>query len=528
MQTRSDKNEKRGVFDVKRISKAPSLLGKFWERFYGGGVINLRPRLRARRPLFVFGSMVVAVVVLVLGARQLLTRAEVADFFPAACLGEWDNSHLAQGEPESFGNDEDSPNETNSGIYNGTQASLSRIFCGRFVPDDFSATGEIKNVGLTLVWRVGERVEMSDPEQPQSGNGAGKTQATSTSNNEETPIIIPETTLETETITTSTEIVSPAISDEPAESTQATTSTTSFLRVVSPPNPRELKNILSFAGFGRAFAQADAAVSDIDTAIPAPPIEIKLEPVTTTTEEVAVAEQVATVAGPEIFELPPPPPPDENFLKLSYSVNGNDWFELSRINPQNWQNFTVPVSVVKWDELGNLQIRIEGIETSLAEIPKVYLDGMFVEVIYEIPAPITIISLNEDSLTQNAAKEPDSAGSPQAEKEKIKIFDEGAKHKCSIEPFSQSVKDGGSVAYSVSLRPSLENSYFELLTGDLPTGVSAVFDPGRGVGTSTPKLTLNVGDGATSASFDVVVVYREIDKNFNTTANFCQLNLIIE
>ena len=77
-----------------------------------------------------------------------------------------------------------------------------------------------------------------------------------------------------------------------------------------------------------------------------------------------------------------PPTPDDNFLEIDYSTDGQTWVNLEKVNLQNWQNLTISVPVNDWNDLRNLQVRIEGIPTSLQQIPVVSLDGMFMEVHY--------------------------------------------------------------------------------------------------------------------------------------------------
>jgi len=96
--------------------------------------------------------------------------------------------------------------------------------------------------------------------------------------------------------------------------------------------------------------------------------------------------QAANVAS---STLPAPLLPDENFLEVSYSTDGANWIALAKINQANWQNFTISLPIANWDDLKKLQVKVAGIPTSLARLPSVLLDGMFVEAQYEIP-PVTI------------------------------------------------------------------------------------------------------------------------------------------
>lgn len=101
------------------------------------------------------------------------------------------------------------------------------------------------------------------------------------------------------------------------------------------------------------------------------------------------------------------PATDNNFLEVSYSLDGTAWIDLAKVSPDNWQNFTATLPIANWDDLKNLQIRIQRIPTALQQIPTVYLDGMFIEVHYEIP-PALPLFLGADNSTTSTTPPPAS------------------------------------------------------------------------------------------------------------------------
>lgn len=506
------------------------------DRLFRTGVVNLKPTLRKRYPLWVIGGVVAAAAAAVL-LNNVLTRAEVADFYPSICLGTWQNPQNAQGEPETFGAGDPSvaPSESNAAVYRSTN---TKIFCGGFVPQEYEAKGNIRDIGLTLVWLVGDEkgtgaaLEGTIPESaPTSSLPAG---GESDAGREPTQM---ENATTTNATTTENEIPSSEPASQPTSFLQPPPFILSNPFIISSAlaqeasyNPSTSSGYTGQAGGEQPTSSSPAAATEENrpaateeesttTVIIAPPLIIPLEPLETSTQQSAgdaatssPAEASSTVA------LPPPLPPDDHFLKVSYSTDGQYWIELQRVSGSNWRNLTLRIPLTSWDDLKNLQVSIEGVPTTRETIPLVLLDGMLMEVHYEVP-PVLDVSLKD--------QEPENIQVPPV-KPVMKIFDPESKHRCSITPFSQIVKNGDTAMYQVSLLPSFENARFWLQTGDLPPGVSAALDPERGVGTSTPKVTLSVEGGAGNGSFDVVVVYREIDKNFNELANFCQLNIIIE
>ncbi len=76
--------------------------------------------------------------------------------------------------------------------------------------------------------------------------------------------------------------------------------------------------------------------------------------------------------------------PDDNFLEVSYSTDGSTWIPIQKVNEANWKDMTITLPLASWSDLANLQIRIAAIPTSLTVVPPVYLDGMLVEVHYDV------------------------------------------------------------------------------------------------------------------------------------------------
>ena len=77
--------------------------------------------------------------------------------------------------------------------------------------------------------------------------------------------------------------------------------------------------------------------------------------------------------------------PDEHFLKISYSTDGQTWVEIAKVHSDNWQNLTVTLPIKNWSDLARIQIAVETMKTTQNPVPPVYLDGMFLEVHYDVP-----------------------------------------------------------------------------------------------------------------------------------------------
>jgi hypothetical protein len=105
--------------------------------------------------------------------------------------------------------------------------------------------------------------------------------------------------------------------------------------------------------------------------------------------------------------LPLPPTPDQNFMEVSYSVDGMTWVQLGKIDLSDWQNFTVSVPVQNWSDLQKLQIKVSDIPTTLTQLPQVFLDGMFVEAQYVVsPSSASSTNAVSDSVGTVSAQPP--------------------------------------------------------------------------------------------------------------------------
>lgn len=379
MEVSNKKNQKRHFSDVKPHEERGI---KNWRSWFGNRskTVNLRPPVYKRYPVFAAVTVVLVVGVSFFGLRRLFTRAEVADFYPSTCLGAWAGAQNAQGKPDMIAPASTSTtfSDNNSAIF---VSGTGQIFCGGFVPPDYSTAGEVKSVGLTFVWQIGE---------PAATSSFPVVTEISTSTTESSTA--PATS---ETSTTSflhnfrNLILSSALAQtDPSASSQTDSA------VPPPPPPQPAADTTpppSEAPPAPVPAPAPEPVNEpvppateSSTVITAPPLEATLAPIVSSTEQSASTTETS-VTLPITEAAVPPPAPDDNFLEISYSIDGHTWVWVAKVNASNWQNFTVTLPVSNWDELGKLQIQIAGIPTTLNPTPKVYLDGMFAEVHYDLP-----------------------------------------------------------------------------------------------------------------------------------------------
>lgn len=357
---------------------------------------------------------------------KLFTKASVADFYPSSCLGTWELPQNAQGAPETFPAGKTKISKENAAYYDG--AITTEIFCGNFLPEGYEAQGDITSVALTLVWNIeGETTSTSEAANPEGESPAA---------GESTPEIVPATEEEIPTATQRsvtgnffTLFRSRFFPNADAQEEPAPVPET-----VTPPPPVEeptpAEDVFPEVVASPPPADENPSIPEEEVNVPpeetvTPPIEEPKEP------EASSTEPVLEVPAPE----PPPivlPSPDESFLAIEYTLDGTTWFELAKVNPQNLPQLTLSLPVNVWDDLRNIQVRVRAIETSLNPVPRVFLDGMLIEIQYEIPPGATIeeaTSLLPDgqseaaifnvrfdalTITEPTTLQEASSGSPQA------------------------------------------------------------------------------------------------------------------
>ena len=116
--------------------------------------------------------------------------------------------------------------------------------------------------------------------------------------------------------------------------------------------------------------------NDSSSTIELPPIIATIND--STSSPATGTSTIAETSTPQII----PDAPNENFLNVSISLDGTNWEEVGQVNENNWQHFTASLSINNWEDLKNLQIKVESIDSTNISPPPVLLDGMFIEVKY--------------------------------------------------------------------------------------------------------------------------------------------------
>lgn len=240
-------------------------------------------------------KVVVVVTVLFMIVGSYLSpkgKAEVATFYPTACLGGWVNPRNAEGEPETKSNtDQTQFNKENSALLPAT--TQADMYCGNFVGQIEQNTKPTKII-VTMAWSKGEEAVLEK-----------KIISDSFASSSGVILDTASTTNISFTLSSSTEDVSTATSS--VKDTMATSTTMSTTTIVEPSQETSVINqVIDTVGdaFGKLFGvSTNEASTTSSVSIPAPvPTPASITPETTQTP------LPQTTPSPEVVPVSEPAP----------------------------------------------------------------------------------------------------------------------------------------------------------------------------------------------------------------------------
>lgn len=313
---------------------------------------------KVRKKIKVFKSwnlpilIISAFVALFIGISifSLIVKAEVTNLYPGSCLGGWINTQNAQGKPSlDNGASSDLFNESNSAVL---KNAIAQIFCGSFnghIPQD----NEPKKVFLKFSWNI--------IEEPAVLVASSTITIISESFASSTPNIIGEPSDQVEFILIAPEVATssePALPEEFAPSEEPVVP----LEEIATSSPSSFWNIFTVS----ALAQ-----------------EKNLETLFPSTVASSTVETLAT-STPDVLD-------SGEFLEISYTLDSVNWTTLGRINRSNWRDVQFELPITNWTDIQKVQISVSSLST-VDEQPTIYLDGMWLEVLYGSENLTTAIS----------------------------------------------------------------------------------------------------------------------------------------
>ncbi len=347
----------------------------------------------------------------------LISKAEIADFYPAACLGGWENPQNVQGKPDlGQGAPAEEFNENNSAVLKNI---ISEIFCGNF-QGEIPENSQSKKVLVKFSWLVKTESEAMATSMSETASTTDLIQIINLEETTSTPQNEATSTLENETSfwhpirnlisNGASKIIHYVLARLPSPAAQAAGGQAEEIdsqTIQENPTPQENSEILE---------PPEVPISTLEENVPEEILteeilteEILIEETTTTQEIIqetpltTSTEQELTTTTQEIVEYVgevlsatsteqelatttqseiSAPKPAEPFLEILYTLDGANWQVLGKVANDNWQNLELEITNFNWQDISNLQISVKSL-SPVDFIPIVYLDGLWLEVEYE-------------------------------------------------------------------------------------------------------------------------------------------------
>ena len=364
--------------------------------------------------------------------------AESAMFYPTSCLGGWMNPGMAEGQPQTTGNDHlEQFNPDNSAVL--AANTRADIYCGSF-KGTFPEKTKPTKILLSLSWTTG-LVSVSSHTKIITGSSfASSTTEILDSTSSDlvsftAPASISTATSTSPLVSASDEIVSatptPALVTTDNSSSLfnkiittikntitgdiAAPTPTPTVVPVGPSDTTPAPNQAPPAGSGTStptsfldslvkrislvLVEKASAEQVLDTSTTTPSTSISAT--TTTVEPVVHASVSTTTSLPETIT-----PTIENssnpFLEVLYTFDGITWMNLGKVNETDMasRNFEIPVTAsTTWDDMSHLQVKVTTLER-FDQTPAVSLDGMKVEVLYGLASDGSHPDFSRDTVLQ--------------------------------------------------------------------------------------------------------------------------------
>ena len=305
-------------------------------------------------------------------------KAASFSLYPESCLGSWQNPHLAQGRLNTD-NTEQEINKNNAAVF--SEGGVKEIYCGGFNGDlSENEIKLIKSVNLKFSWLVSdEELKIATSSEAVAKNTNDViSQILDNIHTDEIQVTVSTTTSEITIITNNARQATtsiPEIESAPILENTAAIGNNVATQETSTSSPT------SFWWKKYRFFSAEDNVSNVQT-IP--------------TESVAAATS----------SLESHIAPVEDFLKVSYTLDGKNWQALGMVNKNNWQNLAFEIPVYQLEDVKKIQIKIESLPI-LNKTPFVYLGGLALQVEYETsltsqPKTISILSQQSNFVSYNS------------------------------------------------------------------------------------------------------------------------------
>lgn len=505
-------------------------------------------------------------------------RANATTLYPTACLGGWQNTHLAEGAPQRVPG---GPIDPESSAFLGADIA-GTIICSRFagvLPD------ETRPLSLRVILHLGGVPTPEDPEtdvaEPPVPQDTPYTELP-LETQPDVPAPDPAPEISGESVIP---IEAPVVPESPpVEAEEVVEPPTSWLHLFSIPTAHAAEEDSSVQAIEPAVEvvsipeQSDEAD---DSFVPAPSVPETTHPEQNLPSETSIEQSsqspeiddnslgVGDIVSIEQFEEPPSPEPEiiepvtpsgevlgvatttDPFLEVAVSFNGVDRKVIEVLGEVDFHQAAFEIDVpndFSWSDFERLEVSVARLP-SIASHGAVLLDSVELVVSYEtIPERVDPDESNTeaDALTEQENFETSVSEDPQVEtfiieQEAVKltrrvftrqvVLDRAARHACTVEPFTLDISEREQTPGTITISHKGTPVRGVLEVGSFPDGVIVgVGEPDQfeyEVSAKEERIPLIISKevGAQTGSFNISFFYT-VQVNGKDSTALCQMNLL--
>ena len=353
-------------------------------------------RIASLKSLALWIAIGVIIIALIASFYPFTARANVYHLYASACLGGWENTHLATGLPQAFKNEKGlALTSDNSARLNA--GTLARIYCGGFTGDilvDTIPTRILTRFSWAMEYPGLQIEEVPAPKTEPSINEDLMQEVNALL---EEMASEPPTSPQPQEYPITQDVYEPIVqepkqqAEEQAESPVAPETLESASVILKPQTEAPTPLLNPFEAIPREEEQTTEITETQNESLQNEPTPET--PTTISTEAPVTIIRTEAPINDIVYGL----------LEVTYTLDGIEWKRLGFVRANEFHNkyFEIPIEEASdWEDISKIQISVQGVPTLDSLAPTIYLDAIWLEVEYQKPI--------EDELVKDPLPPPGS------------------------------------------------------------------------------------------------------------------------
>ena len=357
-------------------------------------------RIVSLKSLALWIAIGIIIIALVASFYPFAARANVYHLYASACLGGWENTHLATGLPQTSKNGE-TPALTSDNSARLNAGTLARIYCGGFTGDILADTIPTR-ILARFSWAMEyPGLQIEEPPTPQAEPSIDEDLMQEVNTLLEGMILEPPPPPPPQEHQAAQDVYETVVQEpkpQIEEQTESPVTPETFESASNIPAPQTESDTPALNPFEAIPRNEEQVIETIETQNESLENELSTEtPATISTEEVPTITSTEAPTNEIAYGL----------LEVTYTLDGVEWKRLGFVRANEFHNkyFEIPIEEASdWKDISKIQISVQGVPTLDSIAPTIYLDAIWLEVEYQ---KSTEDKLGEDPLPPPGSLEGD-------------------------------------------------------------------------------------------------------------------------